>query len=118
MQLPAGSTDAIYGDSFERTERGVESIGNNVSLLYDEMDFGSEGLTELTICGRAVKGSNTIHVRFFNGEEEIKQIVEFAQSEEWEEQSFRLDRVCGKWDVSFVFLPGSCFDFAWFRFEK
>ena len=51
-------------------------------------------------------------------EEEIKQIVEFSECREWEEQEFVMKSITGKWDVSFIFLPGSCFDFKWFQFEK
>lgn len=117
MRLLAKEADAIYGDSFRRTETAVEQIGNNVSLVYTGMDF-SEGVDRLTIRGRALQGDNTIHVRFYNGEEEIKQIVEFKQSAEYREQSFELEEVRGKFDVTFVFLPGSCFDFEEFLFSK
>ena len=82
------------------------------------MDFGEKGAASLRICGRAPKGNNTIHVRFFDGQEESKQIVEFTQSDVYEEQSFAITPVKGKTTVTFVFMPGSCFDFKWFRFEK
>ena len=117
MLLKAKEADALYGDSFVMKEDCVEGIGNNVSLVFRDMDFGNEPAGELLICGRAQKGNNTIHVRFFNGEEEIKQIVEFKQCEEWEEQKFELQPLAGKWEVTFVFLPGSCFDFKWFWFR-
>ena len=55
MQIRADSTDKIYGDSFLRTDFGVERIGNNVSLAFEDMDFGAEGLKNLTIRGRAEK---------------------------------------------------------------
>lgn len=118
MKLEAFRADAIYGDSFERTKQGIERIGNNVSLVFSGMDFKEAKALKLRIYGRAPKGKNTIHVRYFNGEDEIKQIVEFAQAAEWEEQEFTLQPIAGKWDVTFVFLPGSCFDFGWFRFES
>ncbi len=117
MPLMAKEADAIYGDSFEMTAAAVEKIGNNVSLVYTNMNFG-EGADRLTIKGRAPQGKNTIHVRFFNGGEEIKQIVEFEQSADYEEQQFELEPVKGCWDVTFVFLPGSCFDFEEFVFSK
>lgn len=117
MQLNAIDADAIYGDSFTKKSFTVEEIGNNVSLLFEAMDFKDRAISSLTIKGRALKAGNTIHVRFYNGQEEMKQIVEFTQCAEWEEQSFSLEPVCGKWDVSFVFLPGSCFDFEWFYFQ-
>jgi beta-galactosidase len=117
MKLQATEADAVYGDSFIRTPQGIEKIGNNVSLVFSHMDFKEKGAERLRICGRAPEGKNTVHVRYFNGEEEIKQIVEFARCKEWEEQEFTLQPVAGKWDVTFVFLPGSCFDFKWFQFE-
>ena len=80
------------------------------------MDFGTEGTGELMIRGRAGESGNTIHVRFFNDTDEIKQIVEFPASSEYTTQSFSIGTVKGKWDVTFVFLPGSCFDFESFRF--
>lgn len=115
--LAAKEADAVYGDSFRMTERAVEGIGNNVSLVFTDMDFGA-GTDGITIKGRAQNGDNTIHVRFFNGQEEIKQILEFKKSSGYEEQSFVLEPVCGKWEVTFVFLPGSCFDFEWLNFSQ
>ena len=73
MQLEAIRADVIYGDSFTKTEQGIEGIGNNVSLMFSGMDFKESGTEKLRICGRAPEGGNTIHIRFFNGEEEIKQ---------------------------------------------
>lgn len=114
--LKASEADAVYGDSFVRTEEAVEKIGNNVSFVFRDMDFGTEGTGELMIRGRAGESGNTIHVRFFNDTDEIKQIVEFPASSEYTTQSFSIGTVKGKWDVTFVFLPGSCFDFEFFRF--
>ncbi len=116
QNLAAGEADAVYGDSFRREGDAVCQIGNNVSLLFTEMDFGETPVKGIAIKGRAEKGANTIHVRFQNGTEEIKQIVEFPQSAEYIQVRFPLDALCGKWDVTFVFLPGSCFDFASFEF--
>ena len=116
--LHAAEADVIYGDSFILKEQIVEEIGNNVSLQYNDMDFGEDGTVTITIMGRCKTGSNTIHVRFIRDGEEVKQIVEFPQCDKWEEHSFKLNKVTGVWDVTFVFLPGSCFDFAWFRFEN
>jgi beta-galactosidase len=114
--LRAAEADKVYGDSFVRTEHAVEQIGNNVSLVFTEMDFGTKPATGLMIKGRAGKSGNTIHVRFFNGSEELKQIVEFPAGEEYSRQQFAIEPVRGRWDVTFVFLPGSSFDFEEFRF--
>lgn len=117
LLLNALEADAVYGDSFERKENAVEKIGNNVSFVFTEMDFGTKGAGRLAIKGRTGKNGDTIHVRFFNGTEEIKQIVEFPACEEYSLQDFELEPVRGKWDVTFVFLPGSCFDFESFQFR-
>ena len=117
LRLLASEADAVYGDSFQKREGCVEQIGNNVSLEFREMDFGEEGTGKLTICGRAPKGACSIHVRFFDGEEESKQIVEFGEGIEYEEKEFVLSKVKGKQTVTFVFMPGSCFDFKDFQFS-
>lgn len=118
MEWPASSADAIYGDSFRREQDRVEEIGNNVSLEFMDMDFGEEGAGKLTICGRAINGKNTIHIRFLDGEHETKQIIEFGQSSHFNRQTFRLAPVKGKVKVTFLFMPGSCFDFHSFQFQR
>lgn len=116
QELMAGEADGVFGDSFEKNGGRVEGIGNNVFLEFADMDFGTRDITGIAIKGRAHNGSNTIHIRFYNGVEEKKQIVEFPESEEYMLQQFDLEPVSGKWEVSFVFLPGSHFDFESFRF--
>ncbi|CAH1057707.1 hypothetical protein [Paenibacillus pseudetheri] len=61
-----------------------------------QMDFTTEGTSKLVICGRSPIDKNTIHLRFEEGEESNIQLIEFT---------------------TFIFLPGSQFDFGWFRFE-
>ncbi|MDE7248822.1 MAG: glycoside hydrolase family 2, partial [Lachnospiraceae bacterium] len=114
----AAAADAIYGDSFIRKDERVEEIGNNVSLEFEGMNFGKKGAEKLTVWGRAAKGNNTIHVRFFDGNNESKQIVEFPEGSEYTSQTFTLTPVTGKVTVTFVFMPGSCFDFQAFQFER
>ncbi|MDE5866520.1 MAG: glycoside hydrolase family 2, partial [Lachnospiraceae bacterium] len=116
LKLNAGEADAIYGDSFVKNGDKIEGIGNNVTLEFTDMDFGEKAIKGVAIKGRAVNGVNTIHLRLYNGVDEIKQIVEFPESEEYILKEFDLESVNGKWDVSFVFLPGSNFDFAHFQF--
>ncbi|MDE7284263.1 MAG: glycoside hydrolase family 2, partial [Lachnospiraceae bacterium] len=116
LEINAGEADAVYGDSYVRNGSAIEGIGNNVTLEFTDMDFGEKTIKGIAIKGRAVNGVNTIHLRLYNGVDEIKQIVEFEESEEYILKEFDLEPVNGKWDVSFVFLPGSNFDFAHFQF--
>lgn len=110
LSLDAAQADSVYGDTFTKEERAITGIGNNVTITYAEMDFGEEGTAGIRICGRAPESSNSLHIRFLQGEEESKQLVEFPMCGEYTEKEFSLTPVKGKWDVSFVFLPGSCFD--------
>lgn len=110
LSLNAAEADSVYGDTFTKEEHAITGIGNNVTITYTEMDFGEEGTAGIRICGRAPESSNSLHIRFLQGEEESKQLVEFPMCGEYIEKEFSLTPVKGKWDVSFVFLPGSCFD--------
>jgi Beta-galactosidase/beta-glucuronidase len=116
LTLFAGEADAVYGDNFYKGEKVVERIGNNVSLVFSEMDFGKMGTDEIVIRGRAGADGNTIHVRFSNREDEMKQAVEFPSGEKYSSQRFKIKLVKGKWDVTFIFLPGSSFDFESIQF--
>jgi beta-galactosidase len=114
----ATECDHIYGDTFEIKENSVEGIGNNVTLEYEQMDFTSEGTSKIVIYGRSPIDKNTIHIRLVSSEGQSNQLVEFTQSEGYEERVFELDKITGLQKVTFVFLPGCNFDFGWFRFEK
>jgi beta-galactosidase len=114
----AAESDHIYGDTFTVKESNVEGIGNNVSLEFEQLDFTSEGAAKLVVFGRSPIDKNTIHIRFASEAGESNQLVEFTQSENYEERVFELDRITGIQKVTFIFLPGSNFDFGWFRFER
>ncbi len=118
QQLAALECNRIYGDTYTKTMDAVEGIGNNVSLEYDEMDFGENGTSQITICGRTPLENNTIHVRFFDeAGQGMNQLVEFPHSKEYVEHTFALEAVKGKMKVVFVFLPGCDFDLKWFKFS-
>lgn len=117
-KLYAASNDGIYGDDYVESGLQVTDIGNNVVISFTGLDFG-EGSERLIICGKTPNVLNSIQLRY-TGEDGIQhtQLMEFMQSELYTEQKFRLERISGKNDISFVFMPGSRFDFDWFRFEQ
>ncbi|WP_418040460.1 glycoside hydrolase family 2 TIM barrel-domain containing protein [Paenibacillus xylanilyticus] len=117
-QNTAASCDHLYGDTFTIQDEYVEGIGNNVSLEFENMDFTAEGTSKLVIYGRSPIDKNTIHIRFAGEDGQSNQLVEFTHSEGYEERVFELEQVSGLQKVTFIFLPGSQFDFGWFRFEK
>ena len=116
-RLSALEADHVYGDSFERTAWGVEKIGNNVSLVFERMDFEDAQDVVLTIDGRTQLSENPITVRIQNeAGEEITELAAFARG--CGEQRFPLRVLKGMCKVTFVFLPGCQFDFGGFRFQR
>ncbi|MDQ8733947.1 glycoside hydrolase family 2 TIM barrel-domain containing protein [Paenibacillus sp. LHD-38] len=114
----AASCDRIYGDTFTFADDRVEGIGNNVSLEFSQMAFTGEGVSKLVVNGRSPIDKNTIHIRFAGDNGETNQLVEFEKSAGYEERVFELEQVTGLQKVTFIFLPGSNFDFGWFRFMR
>ncbi len=118
-KLRALDADVVAGDSFVRSADAVEKIGNNVNLDFANMDFAADGSAKLTICGKSNTENNTINVKFFGADgSSSTQVIEFAHTDAYVEKAFPLACIRGMQKVSFVFLPGSNFDFRWFRFEK
>jgi beta-galactosidase len=116
-KLTIQEVNHIYGDSFKNTGDVIEHIGNNVSLEFDHMDFGDQGITKLVICGKP-HADNTIHIHFENEIENTSIIVDFSRSDDFSEKVFLLDHVSGKQKVTFVFMPGCNFDFHWCQFTR
>ena len=112
----AVDADQLYGDSFIRDDDAVREIGNNVSLVFDHMEFERAGTMRLILEGATRLASNTVSVRIAGeGGENTVSTCAFAQSERGE-QAFQVEVPQGLCTVSFVFLPGSQFDFYGFRF--
>lgn len=117
-RIPAAEADSIYGDKYSVNGSRVMGIGNNVSLMYTNMDFG-EGVSRIAVCGNSPIEKNTIHLRFKDesGNSEAR-IIEFTKTNGEEERTFELAPICGKGELTFVFLPGSNFDFVSFQFSR
>ena len=118
LRQTALDADAIYGDSFKKTAEGVTDIGNNVSLVYDGMDFGYARRARLTIDAATPLPANPITVRFQNDAgQELTALAQF-QGTGRREQTFDVEVLPGVCTVSFVFLPGSQCDFYAFQFAE
>ena len=82
------------------------------------MDFGEAGGRVLEISGRTPLEANTVNVRIKNGQGgETVSALEF-DGKGGQRQSFPVRTPGGNCTVSFVFLPGSSFDFDSFRFHR
>ncbi len=114
----AGESDSIYGDDYKLNGKNVESIGNNVIINYDAFDFGENGVSAITICGYTANPTNAVQLRYTPaGGDQTSVLLEFTNTDGISEQRFDIPKLTGVNDISFVFLPGSKFDFSWFRFE-
>ena len=115
---PAGNADQLYGDCYTRAGNAVENIGNNVTLTWNNMDFGGSREVIAEINGRTPLETNTICIRITNEVgTECSNAVEFS-GKGGEIQCFPVKVPEGKCTVSFVFLPGCSFDFRCFRFTR
>ena len=89
-----------------------------MTLVFEHMTFDHPGKSKLLITGFTPLPGNDIHVhiRGKNGDEAVT-LCRFARSEGPAEQAFPVLIPEQAEAVSFVFLPGSSFDFYGFRFE-
>lgn len=134
LYLTAAEADRIYGDSFYIEDKRVLGIGNNVTLEYTDMDFGDAGTSHIEIWGYTPLQANEIHITFTPCAEEglsgmeagegmaQEHIVRFAQGAATagavSKQTFPEICFAGKGKLTFLFLPGSKFDFEAFRFGR
>ena len=115
-KLCAADCASVVGDSFTRNGDSIDGIGNNVVLEFDAMDFGDKAPTSITVSGFS-HVDNTIHLKFLGENGDVNRILEYPKGAGCEERTFQIEGVCGKNKVAFVFLPGSKFDFKWFKFN-
>lgn len=112
-----GEADSVYGDDYSITGRSVTGIGNNVIINYEGLDFGIAGTDELVVSGVTRNPMNQIQLRYTpEGGSQKTVLLEFTK-DGGREQRFTIPEITGVNDISFVFMPGSNFDFDWFRFE-
>ena len=116
LKHEAGSADTLYGDSFRKENGRVLDIGNNVSLIWNAMDFGEKKEVLLELEGMTPLPVNTVSVRIRNNEGKEAVSVFNFERERGKTQRSAVSVPGGLCTVTFVFLPGSQFDFYGFRF--
>ncbi|MCD7726714.1 MAG: DUF4982 domain-containing protein [Clostridiales bacterium] len=114
--LRATDYDKLYGDSYTVTGTGICGIGNNVTICFTDMDFGETGTTQVVINGRTPLPDNMILLQFEQDGVISRRMIEFHGRGVPDTQSFSFERITGRNKVSFVFLPGSKFDFYSLQF--
>ena len=116
--LSAMNRSRIYGDTFKEEGECITGIGNNVTIEFDDMDFGEKAPCRVIICGRSKLKNNSIHLKFDGAEGAKTELLEFEGSDEYTERSFDINGASGQNTVGFVFLPGCDFDLKYFKFIK
>ncbi len=119
QRLNATECDAAYGDSFAANGTAIEHIGNNVTLVYEGMNFGAEGTDRVALCWRSNQPKNSIQILFADDQGESREMVEVAANPEYTYAIFPLSMpMTGKKTVSLLFLPGCSLDLAWIEFIR
>ena len=114
----AEEADSVYGDSFTRQDGAVLEIGNNVTLAWEDLDFGEETEAVLVLDGRTPLEATSITLRMENDRGGTADTLLTFRGTERGEQVFTVRTPGGVTRVSWIFLPGSRFDFHAFRFRK
>ena len=113
----AGDADELYGDQFRRDGTAVRDIGNNVTLLFRDLDFQDARRAALCLTGSTELPVNPIQVRIADAAGGGT-VQECAFPRGARTCRFEVDVPGGRCDVAFVFLPGCRFDFERFAFER
>ncbi|MCL2819868.1 MAG: DUF4982 domain-containing protein [Oscillospiraceae bacterium] len=117
-KLHAAENDGIYGDAFKINGKSVEGIGNNVSIIFDDMDFGINGAGSLKLASRSKLSENSIRIDFTGDKETTTEMITVSGNKDYSENEFKLSSLkYGKNKVTLVFLPGCDIDIEWIIFE-
>lgn len=115
--LFAAECDGVYGDTFTKEEEAITGIGNNVTLVFENMNFKENGVTGVEICCRSPLRGNTVHVQFTTKDGTVlRRILEIPGTTEYQNQHFELEPLVGEGKIEFIFLPGTNFDMKSCRF--
>ena len=98
----------------------MRDIGNNVSLVFEEMRFGKGGEAELVLDAATPLESNPValRIRDADGGETVTMLSFEGRDHGRGQRTFPVTLPAGSGDLSFVFLPGCRFDFFGFRIER
>lgn len=119
QKILATEYSTIYGDSFTVTESTVENIGNNVSIVFENMDFLNTGTNQVELCWRSDIAKNSILFIFSDEIDETRTMIVVDGSADYTSAVFPLNgTIVGKKKLTLSFLPGCKLDLAWFHFQN
>ena len=116
--IPAKNNNRIYGDSYQVKEDEITGIGNNVSIVFENLDFSGEGAKKIRLCIRGNHAQNTMVLLFETKYESIRYTIEIKYSKEYNVIDNEIKPIRGKGTLTLLFLPGSNMDLKWFAFPE
>ena len=118
-KLYGAECSRVYGDSFLVESRAITGIGNNVTIVYENMNFGEKGASQVTLWGRSPLPGNTIHIHFTGPQGEMEtRILEVPGTEGYTPQTFSIEPLTGVGTLELIFLPGSNYDLEAIQFQN
>lgn len=123
-KLWAAECNRVYGDSFCVGDRAITGIGNNVTVVFENMDFGPDGADQVTLWGRSPLPHNTIHIHFTRDDGEMTSRVlevpgiEDNNPRDCYPRTFPLEPLKGRGILELIFLPGSNYDLEALQFGR
>ncbi len=110
--IPAYSRARVFGDSFFETDEGIEKIGNNVTVVFEDL-YSDDDSRCLEIFGHTRNPAESIRLVIDNENGQTVKVIEFSGGEEHHEK-YDLEIKKGKNRLTFLFLPGCDFDLRGF----
>lgn len=120
-KLYAAECDRVYGDSYTLQSKAIENIGNNVSLVYKDMNFGLSGAQNISLKWRSDRSKNSIQLVTTDSVTGSmnKQMLELPQASDYSTVTLPLEKsMTGHQTVTLIFLPGSQLDLKWIQFKE
>ena len=114
-RISAADNDLLHGDTYSVAGDKIESIGNNVFIDYENMNF-TKGISKIRLTGRTRHDNDSVHIHIVGEGGEIREIIEFPHSDEYITVEKAFASYKGVGTVKFCFLPGCDFDLEAFEF--
>ena len=115
--ISAGSYENIYGDEFEVSGSRVINIGTTLLSTLARLILRTAHQRSRSV-GSTPNEINAVQLRYNADGTQKTTLVNFKQSAEYTAQTFDIDKISGKTQLSFVFMPGTDFNFDSFKFFK
>ena len=119
--IHAGDCDHLYGDSFKKDGPWVREIGNNTTLGFDNLDFGSHGTRQLELNYQSEKNASPMQLQLTGPKVKgtLRLMLSLPAQAQAQTRLFDLGQlVTGPMELRLVFMPGASLSLHSLRFLK